>query len=177
MNSRSDEYSISINSLVFTSNLRTAHEFQECLYDHGYYGRAEVSRIHTKNFQEVFVKAEVYLPDSCFTYTWPLFTHFDLASKSFGKRKKPRVLSNEFRLKKCLTFFSLNKIPLGNNIEAVAETAAKYFGWATKDDYVKMIHFLIRAGLFHNGNFLMKDIKDLNEVYSNLFDANYFNID
>jgi hypothetical protein len=172
-----DKYKISINSLVLTSAPKTTTEFQQLLFDYGYYGRATVERQPTKSYSNVHVKALIYLPDSCFTYSWPAFTYYDLSSRSFGKRKKPRVISNEFRLKKCLTFLCLNKIVIDKDIETVAHKGATQFGWATKDDYIKMIQVLLKAGLFNKGTFLLRHPNDIQEVYSNLFDPNYFGLD
>jgi len=169
-----DVYTISINSLVFSKTPKTVKQLEDVLNSNGYYGRFRIDRQYVKNSQDIYVKVKVYLPDSCCFYSWPLFGNYNLTSKCFTKRKKPSVLNNQFKLKKCLQFFAINKYKINTSIEEVADIASKYFGWATKSDYVKIMKLLIESDLIINGKFIIKSEKDIPEVFDNLLDANYF---
>jgi hypothetical protein len=171
---KSDIYVKSINNIISSSAPRTIEKVEELLENNGYYGRAKVRKVPTKNYRETAIKVEVYLPDSIITYNWPFETYYNLSKVDFGKRTRPRVIKKNEALIKCMYFFLIQNYRISNNLEAVAEIGHLYMGWATKEEYIHMIRFLIKAGLFRDGWFALKSKQDVLEVYNNLFDYNYY---
>jgi hypothetical protein len=174
---KSDLFKVSINTLVTSSRPNSVEELSALLDDNGYYGRYTLDKKSVGSLKNPCVKVIVYLPDSVFTYEWPYLTYYDLSENKFGKRKKPRVIQNNWKLYKCMSFFLVEGFIIDNNLELIASAGSKLMGWATKDEYIKMIQFLLKVGLFKDGIFVLKTLDDLTEVHDNLFDYNYFLMD
>lgn len=171
---KNDVFEKSINNLVLCNNPRTIREFSDLLSDNGYFGRFTVEKVNLPKSQDVCIKAHVYLPDSIFTYQWPFQTYYNLTTRSFGTRKFPAIVKKERKLLKCMYFFLLERYNLSNNIEVVAELGSLTMGWSTKKEYIQLIMFLSKAGLFSRGWFVLKSEIDIQEVYDNLFNPVYF---
>lgn len=174
---KSDVYSISLNSLIFGNAPKTIPLLSKLLEDSGYYGRFKIQQITSPNYKDIFINIEVYLPDSVYSYLWPFKTHFNLTTQSFGKRRSPIILKNSFKLIKCMSFFVNCDINMSEGVERVSVFGNALMGWATKEEYMKMILFLIKAGLFRNGKFVIKTDEDAIEIHANLFDYTYFKLD
>lgn len=169
-----DVYCKSINNIVISNSPKTISSLHSMLEDNGYYGRFKIDKIDVKRSRDVCVKISLYLPDSAYSYLWPYSTYYNLSDYSFGKRSRPRVIQPNIKLIKCMYFFLTTGYNISNNLETVAKIGNLHMGWATKEEYVHMIIFLVKAGLFNNGAFVLKSVNDVNEVYENLFDYNYF---
>jgi hypothetical protein len=142
----------------------------------GYYGRHTIERYAGPSYKDICVKIKIYLPNSIFTYQWPYGAYYNLTQDSFSKRKKPSVVQNNFKLIKCMYFFTRSGIIVENDIEKVAELGSLYMGWAKKEEYFAMIRFLMKARFFNNGRFVLKT-EDVLEVHDNLFDFKYYILD
>jgi hypothetical protein len=174
--SKSDIYSISLNSLLLGSYPKNTIRIQELLDDSGYYGRSKIIRAPSVN-KDILINIEVYLPDSVYSYVWPYKTTYNVTSNSFGKRRTPSVIKNSFRFNKIMMFLSLCGVGMSTGVDDLALLGSKFMGWATKDDYAKTILFFVKCNMFRDRMFCLKTKEDVTEVQNNLFDANYFNID
>jgi hypothetical protein len=178
---KNDQYIISLNELLITNNPKSIKDVEDLLDDNGYYGRNKVYPINIKTPKETSyfkknqaIRIQIYLVDSKVHYTWPYDTYYDIANKSFGKRRKPGVIRDDFRLAKCMYFFATTGCMITGNLDKVAELGSLMMGWANKSEYKKMITFLCQADLFHNGEFRLKSHIDVYEYKNNMFDYNYF---
>jgi hypothetical protein len=171
---KSDIYKVSLNDLIISSTPKSIKALEEILDDNGYYGRYRIITCKAPKSNDLCIKIEVYLPDSIYHYVWPYNTHYNLSTRSFGKRTKPAVINNKKILMKCMGFFNMFSYIITGKIDPIAEIAHLYMGWATKAEYIKMITFLCKVGLFNNGEFCLKTVMDSKEVHDNLFDPTYY---
>jgi hypothetical protein len=175
-------YIISLNELLISNDPKSISETADLLNNNGYLGRHEIL-LHEKdgtlnknrydsNISRI--KISVRLLDSNIDYIWPYNTYYDWETRRFGKRRKPAVIRNDFRLSKCMYFFVTTGCMITGNLDKVAELGSLMMGWADKSEYKKMIIFLIQADLFHKGEFKLKSHIDVYEYYNNMFDYHYF---
>lgn len=169
----SDQFQVSLNELIFSYNPNSIDQIKKILDENGYYGRHQVYTVNVNKSTDVCIKIRIYLVDSCYYYTWPFLTHYNLTRKCFGKRKIPALIKNDFKISKCMYFFTTFRYIITGKIDPIAEIAHLYMGWATKNEYIKIITYLSTNGFFKDGDFCLKSAIDVHEVHKNLFDANY----
>ena len=167
---------ISLNSMILANMPKNIYELQILLNNSEYNGRFKIIRAPSEN-KDILINIEVNLPESIYTYIWPHKTYYNLSNNSFGKRSTPSVIKNTYRFNKIMLFLALCGVDLSLGIDNLALLGSKAMGWATKDDYAKTILFLIKCNMFRDKKFFLKKEEEVSEVQSNLFDANYFNID
>jgi hypothetical protein len=200
---KSDEYSISLNKLLFGRPYRpNIKSLSRLLDDNGYFGRYRIEPIYDKRFKpDSTVKIHVYLVDSNYTYTWPYSTFFDIDKKMFGhNRRIPRgVLTDKFMFDYCINVLSIMSTPIDiikkpmSYYDALCLKCMKIIkdgNYSTEDwpwiiaknhgsfgqqpYYEKIIPFLIRLGLITNNRFRIIGYADSEEFTSNMFDLNYW---
>jgi len=200
---KDDRYKVSINELLFNPKCKgTVSSIQTILDDNGYYGRYRIETIKSAKFgTDLLIKVHIYLVDSCYTYTWPYNTFFNVDKKLFGhNRKAPRgVISNKTMFGYCLRIlatifcpkeilpepttiqeiycFNCREVILGKNI------SHQNWGWVICQQqrsfgqlpfYEKIIPFLVRLGLIVNNKTKIISAIDADEFSENMFDIDYW---
>jgi len=177
---KSDEFSISINSLILLKKPNSVLKLNKALDDNGYYGRYKILRKVTKKHGETVINIEVYLPNSRTSYLWPFKTLFNLTLGKLVKRSKiksiPAIkhvmayLASAFNIEHTLKSTPIEKLP-DHLMEAHYSTDLNHFQY--------IVTVLIHAGLIvvDENNvvvFKLRDTDDIEEVYSNLFNPDNY---
>lgn len=199
---KSDKYYVSINDLLFSRPYRAnVVSVSRLLDDNGYYGRYNIEVVKDKKFGiDTVIKIHVYLSDSCFSYTWPFNTFFNLDKKVFGhNRKIPRgVFTDPFIFKYCVRILSVMFMPRDRfkdiswydakclicmdlikygdlDLNSWPSVISKKHGAPRLESaYEKIIPYLSRVGFIVDNKFKIIGPEDSMEVCDNLFDINYW---
>jgi len=178
---KSDEFSVSINSIVLLNKPTTVPGLMKILDDNGYFGRYKVLRKVTKKYGETIISIEVYLPNSNANYIWPFRTLYNLTIGSLVKkiklRKIPaikyimRYLANGCHFKGKFEITSIDELP----VKLMKDNYSNDLSY-----YQYMVTTLVHAGLLVIDKknkkiiFRLKDDKDIEEVCSNLFNPDNY---
>jgi len=164
-----DDYRISIWELFFKYKPGTIDSMKKILEENGYYGRCKVMRIEDdKGKLTNKAKAEIYLPNSAFTYQWPLNNHYNLTTRQLDKKFKFS--------KPCLAYTLIGQMMHGllwENVLAYDDLGYKIQAIARCGDtspYRKAIMILIKAGLTTTDFKLRLKECDIDEIYDNWFE-------
>lgn len=81
-----DRYTLPIHILIDAYNPLDIARLKEILDDRGYYGRYKIIEIKDYKLNATKLKIEVYMPDSCITYSWP-YENFYILGKGLAKKR------------------------------------------------------------------------------------------
>lgn len=182
---KSDEYKISINTLVVLNKPASIAAMSRLLDNNGYFGRYKILRKVTKKLGEAVINIEVYVPNSGFSYIWPFKTMYNLTLGKLLKRPPLRSFktTNLYIFMLAITNGACgeSKIEL-TTIEELPYKIPRTFGHSVNDlSYI--FKTWMQAGLFsldsnnklvfnlkHNDKIYSEvDNKDFDEVIDNLF--------
>ena len=178
--SKSDAYSMSINSIILLYKPTTIPGLSKLLDDNGYYGRYTILKKVTKNYGDTIINIEVYLPNSGFSYLWPFRTLYNMTVgrllKKVRLKKIPAIpyvmsyLSNQAAL---ITKFQMT------TIDDLPNQLMKAYNSRDYSYYQYIVSTMIHAGLFKITTtkriiFRLKNAEDIKEVNDNLFNPDNY---
>ena len=168
---KSDEYSVSINSLVILHKPKNINALSKLLDNNGYFGRYKILRRLTKKIGDTIVNIEVYLPNSLCSYIWPFETVYNLKTNKLVKRialkSIRRGIWNSMMITMTIDDGPAHKLEL-KTLQDLPRQMPNNYGLS-----IDQLHYLVRimaqAGLFgiDKNNKLYFKLKYKQEDYNN----------
>jgi hypothetical protein len=168
-----DDYYISINELVIRHQPRDVRILSNILDDNGYFGRHKINREYTKRYGDNNVAVEIYLPNSIFTYRWPLSSTYSLTRSGIIKN------SNDFLHSYQSFVHPLDFLRRVNDKEAfrdIDKLSLMMFREHSTRDLLYNKQFIYRIMLLKylvKNNILLRSKEDIVEIFHNLHNKQY----